>query len=462
LGLLSDSAVPPVSVYTDGHYTTLVNTDRVVVEEHKLVEGFVRNQSERCFQHFRVRVARDDAPVSIINCHAPASKKRGLTVDGRMRYFQAFHTACAADRFIWGGDFNTGVIQLTALVQSIDARYAVERGGDSSAAQPGSLQIVFSHPLRFKHGDIAVTYGLCSVQVNSKVGNFYNGASDAHDLVVVKAFGKVVPPGGPTASASSDSPQWPMPTRPVPQPPHAARSSSSAAQPAPQELRLPPPPLPPQHAARSSSSVAQPAAQDLPLPPPPKQDVSAPSSATEPAPPIARITATQPHLTWSEAPKREEDRDEYSYTYTSSPVEPPSSAAQPAPQRPWVLRPATPRVNEIFGTDDAAAGPLQELLEKISKDFLFGKVANIVATATGCYEVATSPHAVAKLEAFLQIVQEQRALHLRRHPDLAADVVFPDKLKGFIQAAPATPSKPGETERWEKRCVFPELSVSVF
>ena len=40
LGLLSDSAVPPVRIYTDGHSMALAKTGRVVVEEYKLVKGF--------------------------------------------------------------------------------------------------------------------------------------------------------------------------------------------------------------------------------------------------------------------------------------------------------------------------------------------------------------------------------------------------------------------------------------
>ena len=197
--LLDDSAVQPVKIYSDGHYVTIVTNSHVVVDEYKFVKGFVKEQEHRSFQHFRVRMEGDDDPVSIIHCHAPASTKRGLTVSERTQYFTAFHTACAADRFIWGGDFNTGVIQLTILLKSIDSRYTGEERGASSAAQPGTmssdaskpaaLHLVFSHPIRFKHGDLAVTSGLCSVQVNSEVGQFYKGASDAHDLVVAKVIG---------------------------------------------------------------------------------------------------------------------------------------------------------------------------------------------------------------------------------------------------------------------------------
>ena len=52
-----------------------------------------------------------------------------------------------------------------------------------SAEQPG-MQVVFSHPFRYKHGDVALTFGLRAKQVNSEVGPFYNGASAKHDLVI--------------------------------------------------------------------------------------------------------------------------------------------------------------------------------------------------------------------------------------------------------------------------------------
>ena len=190
-GLLSDRAGPPVRVYVHGHYLTIVKFNRVAVLQCKLVSDFVPDQADRCFQHLRVRVGDDTEPVSIINCHVPASKERELTTDGRMHTFLACHKACAGDRFIWGGDLNTGVIQLTALMQNIDKSYTLD-----SAAHPGSyccrvgaLQLAFSDPLRFKHGDLVMTHGLRSFQTNSEVGAFFNGASDAHDLVVAKVSG---------------------------------------------------------------------------------------------------------------------------------------------------------------------------------------------------------------------------------------------------------------------------------
>ena len=302
--LLADSAVSPVAIYADGHYATFVLSDRMEILQYRVIRDLMKTQRDRCFQHFRVRTSERDEPISIVNCHAPCSRKRKLTVAGRLRYFTAFHEACAGDPFIWGGDFNTGLIQLATLLDDIDDRYTM----DSSAAQPGSLQTVFSHPLQWRNGDLAVTFGLCSAQVNSKIGASFNGASDAHDVVVTKVFGNT--------------------SRLAPRPEPEASSSRSAAQPARQE---------------------------------------------------------------------------------------PAGSALP---------PRHHRVNAIFATDDPSMAPLQEVLEQIGSQFLFGKVASIVASSTGCYELATVPCIVEKLEAFLEIVEEQRSRHLRRHPSLTSDAVF--------------------------------------
>ena len=74
--LLRDSAIPPVHISTEGHYLTIVKTSRVKVDRDSLVQGFDDNNTDRSFQHLRVFVAGDDVPISIINCHAPSSKKR--------------------------------------------------------------------------------------------------------------------------------------------------------------------------------------------------------------------------------------------------------------------------------------------------------------------------------------------------------------------------------------------------
>ena len=103
-----------------------------------------------------------------------------------------------------------------------------------------------------------------------------------------------------------------------------------------------------------------------------------------------------------------------------------SSVAQPARQKPAgsALPLRHHRVDAIFGTDDPSMAPLQEVLEEISSQFLFGKLANIVVSSTGCYELAIVPSILDKLEAFLEIVALQRSNHLRRQPTTTSDAVF--------------------------------------
>ena len=231
-----------------------------------------------------------------------------------------------------------------------------------------------------------------------------------------------------------------MPARPAPPPQLASSSASSPAQPAPVKRQ---PPLP------QTQAVSAPAKQ--PETPAPARPATPPQHASS-AQSSVRITHAQPHVQWCEAPKIVAPVDiassTYSYTYSSDeeatnsaaqpadeqgPAPKPadltddesdSSAAQPAVQAPLARKHPLPRVYAIFGSDDTA--DLQDVLEKLSKEYLFGKVGHIVSTSTGCYEAASALPVIEKLETFLEIIQEQRAHHLQRHPEVAADAVFTD------------------------------------
>ena len=110
----------------------------------------------------------------------------------------------------------------------------------------------------------------------------------------------------------------------------------------------------------------------------------------------------------------------------AAPRSPPRSAAQPAASSNVVLRPATPRINAIFGNDASAEAALQEVLEKIRREFLFGKVAavrpDVPRMARGSVVEAEVPRQ--KLEEFLRVVEQQRANHPRRTPGLHSDEIF--------------------------------------
>ena len=114
--------------------------------------------------------------------------KAKLTDDGRRGYFNSFHATSYPDRFIWGGDLNTKLVMITRLMEQLYPRYTAAEGETSTAAQSAGLQVIFSHRVGFRHGDIAITYGLYSFQVDSNVGIRQGGASDAHDLVVAFVF----------------------------------------------------------------------------------------------------------------------------------------------------------------------------------------------------------------------------------------------------------------------------------
>ena len=226
--VLAGSQVSPVDIYVDAHYATLVLSDRVKLLEYRLIDEFIETQPYRCFQHFRFHVKDRHEPISIVNCHAPSSVRRHLSMEMRKKYFIAFHSACASDPFIWGGDFNTGLLNLSSFLETIDDRYKVS---ETSAAQSGSLRYVFSNTLSLVHGDIAVTFGLCSAQEDSLVGKSFNGVSDKHDVVVARVL------ASPSLQVTQRS-EWPLPASLAARPMVAASSSSSsAAQPAPHVRR---------------------------------------------------------------------------------------------------------------------------------------------------------------------------------------------------------------------------------
>ena len=88
MDMLADTAVSQVSVYADAHYVTIVKQQDVDVAESRLISGFIAEQAERSFQHFRVRLREDDKLMSVINCHALSSGKRNLTTERRLAYFR--------------------------------------------------------------------------------------------------------------------------------------------------------------------------------------------------------------------------------------------------------------------------------------------------------------------------------------------------------------------------------------
>ena len=481
--LLRDSAIPPVHISTEGHYLTIAKTSRVKVDRDSLVQGFDDNNTDRSFQHLRVFVAGDDVPISIINCHAPSSKKRPLTASCRKRYLLAAHNVCAGDRFVWGGDFNTGCIQFTAIMKGIDSRYSGEEGDISSA-----LQVCYSHPMKSRDGDLAVSYGLAAIQTDSAVGKSHDGVSDAHDLVIANVFathGSLRSSADRSSSvASLAQPPWPKSTSSAP-----LRNSNATTLSSLSSCKATPwntgiiiqPALPPSSSAPTKNVMCEMPTRQPPRFASPEEATasgsvpqlvlpslqvkrSSPESSCQDSTPVTRIlqprhaaaiildpeddsssSAAQPVrmlcLTSKAAPATPSFQlfvplDE-SPSSVSLPSAPPTEArsehetgaaaatvAQFTPVKSLTVRAPIPRVLEIFGDDAEDSAPLQDLLEKIAKEFLYDKVSRMIVTPDGCDEAAASVNNLDKLEVYLQVIQDQRAKHLVRRPDLPPDAVF--------------------------------------
>ena len=481
--LLRDSAIPPVNIFADSHYLTIVKTSRVNVDRYSLVQGFDDNNTNRSFQHLRVFVAGDGVPISIINCHAPSSKKRALTTSCRKDYLIAAHNACAGDRFIFGGDFNTGFIQITAFMKAIDSRYSGGEGDLSSA-----LQVCYSHPIKARVGDLAVSYGLGAIQIDSAVGKSHQGVSDAHDLVIASVFathGSLRPSADRSGSvAPLTQPQWPKSTSSAPLPNSNATAlssltsckitpwntgitiqptlpSSSSAPTKNVKCEMPtrqPPRFPLQEEATASGSVPELALPSLHM------KRSSPEISCTDSTPVTRIllprhaaaipldpeddsssSAAQPVRML--CPTSKAAPATASFQLSVPPDESPSSVSLPSapptearsehemgaaaatveqftPVTSLRLRGPIPRVLEIFGSDAENTASLRDLLEKIAKEFLYDKVSRVIVTPDGCYEAAASVNNLDKLEMYLQVIQDQREKHLRRCPALAPDAVF--------------------------------------
>ena len=75
-----------------------------------------------------------------------------------------------------------------------------------------------------------------------------------------------------------------------------------------------------------------------------------------------------------------------------------------------------PRITKIFASNENR--DLQNVLEKISREYMWGDVSHVLATTTGCWDMASPLPPLEKLERFLEIIEQQRALHIERNPQI--------------------------------------------
>ena len=212
---LIDTAAGQVSAYADAHYATIVKQEDLADVEYKLISGFVAEQPERSFQHFRVRLRADGKLMSAANCHAPSSGKRKLTHASRLTYF------------MWRGPLSPGAA--TSTLASFSSRHCCWMLIHDTNGRLMPLPVLNS--LGYGWSSLTPHYPdwrlRTDVRPPCSSGEFrgwkcYQGVSD----VIAKFFA-----------------ERPMLARPpVPPHQHAATSSSSAAQLVQLASRQPPPP----------------------------------------------------------------------------------------------------------------------------------------------------------------------------------------------------------------------------
>ena len=214
-------------VYHFSHYVFIVSLRRVRVRRVQEVLNLDPIQSWRNAHLIRLELLTCQGlpEICIVNNHSPTPQ--GLSATTRLNIVAKVVEAAGGRRdgntwarCIWGGDFNMGEISMKDAFHNYDANVY----GQSLAAEHRRMQLVCGHPLRRRHGDLAVMQNLLAVHEDTTIGKSYDGTSDSHDLVI--ACGLVIlDEGVPDASSSSSNPRTPLLT---------PRTISSAAKPAAQ------------------------------------------------------------------------------------------------------------------------------------------------------------------------------------------------------------------------------------
>ena len=90
----------------------------------------------------------------------------------------------------------------------------------------------------------------------------------------------------------------------------------------------------------------------------------------------------------------------------------------------------TPRADAMFGNGSAVE--LQKLLEN-AKELWHSKLMVVVPTATVFYGATSTLPRLHKLESFLDIIEDQRARRLFRHPNLSVQHIFDENAMTDIR-----------------------------
>ena len=396
----ADMKLSKITVLCDSHYATLIRDDKLVVERREYISNFVSTQPYRGFQKIIVRPVMSPDTITVLHCHSPSSSKRLLTMNTKRLVVHELHKH-SGPRAIWGGDLNITQVQLSALTKDFHSTAA------SSALnqQIQGLQIVFSHTLAFKPGDLAVVLGMVAFQENSTVGRSHGGVSDAHDLVLVPVRCPCSAAQPALASFGTALHERAVAVALAAAP---AMTSEETCRRATQGQALP------SHPAEAASDAG-------PSPQPMERAAAALSPTPPSEPPRAGLIIAQRHL---------QRQAEFVAAAKDLTPDHTRSAEQHPKRNRCSSATLTPHTDKLMETLAEHEDNHQGLLDDLARFFLFNKLRYVDAATDDSRPLAQSLKPTARLETFLQICEEKRNHHIAKK-QRRSDMMPPD-MQGMI------------------------------
>ena len=105
----------------------------------------------------------------------PFCRENNPTTEYRAGYYREFHQVPGEDKPIWGGDFDINEFEAAALLQMVSPKRYVDQNNATCSADRPTMNVVHSGWFGGLERDIAMTYNLRNLQVDSKVGKVMVG-----------------------------------------------------------------------------------------------------------------------------------------------------------------------------------------------------------------------------------------------------------------------------------------------
>ena len=132
----------------------------------------------------QVQPSKDTEKISICSINMVAARSRVLSPDIRLRYFTKLHQSSTANRWIWDGDFNTGLNQAAAHLQGQDSEYFIVDHYASHVHTSTKGKPLWSMKNHIRSGHYSITSGLTSSHKVTYVELNPAHPKQKHDVVV--------------------------------------------------------------------------------------------------------------------------------------------------------------------------------------------------------------------------------------------------------------------------------------